>query len=353
MAVPLWALSWAGLLPSAAGEPLAYHAHEMVMGYGLGVVGGFLFTKVDRRALILSFTVWLAARLLGLMAVPPSLATAALALAFPLCVFAFAGWPFLRAARTAHNMVFGPLLGAFTLAELLYQLGALGMVEDGQRRGIMLAVGLLALLMLVMGGRVIPASTAGVVRDKGGFLPQRVQPWLEWTGIGGLLIATIADVAMTLPLVAGIGSAVAGVSALIRLARWKTHWTLDVPAMWSLHLGYVWLSFGLLAKGAAQALGWLPAADALHGITVGALGTLSLAMMMRTVLQRRGLAVRFSPTATAAIVAVSVAAALRLALPFTDAPGEITVLAGMVWSTAMLLAFAAMAAAVRQSRRAD
>ncbi len=349
MAVPLWALAWAGLLPWPAGEPLAYHAHEMVMGYGLGVVGGFLFTKVNRPALALAFSVWLAARLVGVLAVPASAATAMLALAFPLCVFVFAGWPFMRAARTAHNMIFGPLLGTFMLAELVYQLGALGLVADGERRGIMLAVGLLALLMLVMGGRVIPASTAGVVRDKGGFLPQRVQPWLEWTGIAGLIVATAADVAMTLPLLGGIGSAVAGISALVRLARWKTHWTLDVPAMWSLHLGYVWLGLGLLTKGAAQALGWLPVADALHGITVGALGTLSLAMMMRTVLQRRGLTVRFSAAATAAITLVSVAAIMRLALPFVGAPGPMTMYAGMVWSVAMLLSFAAMTAALRRS----
>lgn len=337
LSVPLWALAWTGHLPAPV-DPLARHAHEMLLGYALAVVGGFLFNKISRTTLALALGLWLVARIAAEL--PAHWTTAALSLGFPVCVFLFAGLPFMRAARTAHNRVFAPVLGAFTLAELLFQLGALGLLPDGQRRGIMLALDLIVLLLFVMGGRLIPAATAGVVRDKGGFLPQRVQPWLEWGGIGSLALALVLDVGQVAPAAAGTLSAAAGIAALVRLARWRTHWTLDVPAVGSLHLGYLWLALGLALKGAAQALGVLALADAIHALTIGALGTLTVAMMLRTVLQRRGLAVRFGPAATAAVLLPSAAATARLA-------GSMH-LASLLWAAAMLLATLSIIASLRK-----
>lgn len=350
VSVPLWALMWSGRLPLPPVSPLAFHAHEMLLGYGLAVVGGFLFNKISRRQLAFALAAWLAGRLAIAFGLPTSWAGAAVSLAFPLCVLAFAALPFARAARTGHNLVFAPVLGAFTVAELLFQLGTLGVVPDGERRGVMLALDLLSLLMLVMGGRIIPAATAGVVRDKGGFLAQRVQPLLEWGGIGGLTLALVLDTALWLPAAAGAGSLLAGGAALVRLARWKTRWTLDVPAMWSLHLGYAWLGIGLILKGLAQLFGVLPIADAVHGITVGALGTLTLAMMMRTTLQRRGLVVEFGAAATSAVLLTSTAALLRLLAPVAG-PATMTTVAAGFWAAAMLAAATAMAGALYRSAR--
>jgi len=340
LSVPVWALQWSGVLAPPPGDPALRHGHEMLLGYALAVVGGFLFNKLTPRTLALAFALWLAARLAAGMA--PGWPAAVLALGFPLAVLAFAALPFARAARTGHNLVFAPVLGAFVAAELLYQLGALGLLPAGERRGVMLALDLLLLLLLVMGGRIIPAATAGIVRAKGGFLPQRVQPALEWTGIAGLVLALILDTALAAPAVAGLASAVAGATALIRLARWKTAWTLDAPALWSLHLGYAWLGLGLILEGAAGAGLLLRPADAVHAVTVGALGTLTVAMMMRTMLQRRGLPVVFDAAATAAVVLVSAAAVLRLA--------GMTVAPAACWSLALLAAAAAMTRALRRGR---
>lgn len=340
--VPLWALVWSGLLPLPGATPLALHAHEMLLGYGLAVVGGFLFNKIDRPRLWLALAAWGAGRLAVLLGAVGTWAGAAVALAFPLCVLAFAALPFARAARTGHNRVFAPVLGAFTLAELLFQLGALGLLPEGERRGVMLAFGLLALLLVVMGGRIIPAATAGLIREKGGFLAQRVQPTLEWGGVGSLALAMLLDTALVLPAVAGIASALGGASALARLARWMPHRTLDTPGILALHLGYAWIGAGLVLKGLAQTTGLATVADALHGVTVGGLGTLTVTMMLRTVLQRRGLTVRFGPLAAAAALLPSAAALARLA--------NSTLLASGLWAAAMLAATAAVLLALRRSR---
>ena len=43
LAVPLWWAEWAGLLPGCGGcDPVARHAHEMLMGFAGAVLGGII-----------------------------------------------------------------------------------------------------------------------------------------------------------------------------------------------------------------------------------------------------------------------------------------------------------------------
>lgn len=351
LAVPLWVLTYEGTVDSCAGcNPSARHGHELLFGYALAVVGGFLFTKVGRPALTACLVLWLAGRLAVFADLPPTPWTAMLALGYPICVFLFAGLPFLKAARTAQNAVFAPVLGAFTAAELVYQLGALGLLAEGERRGVFLALDLVALLLFVMGGRVIPAATAGAVREKGGYLAIRVQPRLQWLGIGALAIILVLDLLMAQPSAAGLMSVVAGMAALARLSRWDSWRILDRPDMWSLHLGYAWLGIGLILMGAARGLTLLPVSDAVHALTVGALGTLSLAMMARTALQRGGLPTTFSPTISAAVALMSGAALLRLLAGAVDR--DLMLMAsGSVWTASLLLFLVGLAPVFRHALR--
>lgn len=345
--VPLWAARYLGLAPGCAFcDPFARHGHEMLFGYALAVIGGFLFTRISRPALAVAFAAWLAGRMVMIADPPASWAIAAVALAYPACVLVLAGLPFLRATRTAHNAVFAPILGAFTLAELLYQLGALGRLPGGERAGVMLAFGLVALLMLVMGGRVIPAATAGAIRGKGGFLAQRVQLPLEWLGIGGVAVGTLLEAAGAAPLVAGLAFALAGAAALARLARWRGWQVIDRAELWTLHVGYAWLGGGLLLAGAAR-LGAPPAfADALHAVTVGALGTLTLSMMARTALQRSGRPTALPRPAVAAVVVVGLAAGARLLAALDPRPLWMAIAAAL-WAAAFLIFLAWLARAIR------
>jgi len=183
---------------------------------------------------------------------------------------------------------------------------------------------------------VIPAATAGAVREKGGYLRIRVQPRIQWLGIGALTGILVLDLLRMLPAAAGLLSAAAGLAALVRLSRWEPWRILDRPDMWSLHLGYAWLGGGLLLMGAARGLDLLPVSDAVHALTIGALGTLSLAMMARTAMQRGGLPTTFPPTVTAAVALMSAASALRLLAGIADRQVMVAA-SGAVWTVALLL----------------
>jgi uncharacterized protein involved in response to NO len=184
---------------------------------------------------------------------------------------------------------------------------------------LLLALDLFTLLMLMMGGRVIPPAVAGHFYRRGQFLEARVQPRLERAVIL-LMIATLLldPIPAAWPLVGLMALATAAVTAL-RLSRWRLWEVLDQPNLWTLGLAYLWLIPGLALKGIAQVTGALPLNEALHGITVGGLGTLTLVMMARTRLQRTHVGVaRFGDIGVAAVL-VGVAALLRIAAPLAGA----------------------------------
>ncbi|MBP2301161.1 NnrS family protein [Azospirillum picis] len=333
LAVPLWLAAAGGLLP--LGWSPAVHAHEMVGGYALAVVGGFLMTRLTRAMLAAAFLAWLAGRLVPLAGPPLALALP-VAAAYPLLLFRVAGLPFLRAGRSGHNAVFGPLVGAFTLAEILFRLRLSGILAGGPAGGALpVELALVGLLLLAMGGRVIPAATAGALRSRTLVLEHRVQPRLEMMSIAGALLYLLSSVCGVLPSLGAAGALFAGAGGLLRLARWRTLRLWRAPDILALHLGYLFVGSGWILAGAAELLG-LPPAAAPHLLGIGGLGILATAMMVRTTLQREAEPPWLPAGAVAAVVLLAMAAMLRVAAAWwPDWP--LLVASGTSWTVAQLL----------------
>jgi uncharacterized protein involved in response to NO len=344
-AVPAWLAALGGWIPAPGPH---WHAHEMLFGYALAVVAGYLLTRVSLATLTVLFVAWLAARVAPFVAAHGSATVIVPNLLFAVLVAWQAAPPFLRAAKKPENRVLGPLFIAFAAGEALYQLGASGLVTGLEAPALLFALDLFTLLMLMMGGRVIPPAVAGHFYRRGQFLEARVQPRLERAVILLMIATTVLDpIRAAWPLVGLLALATAAVTAL-RLWRWRLWEVLDQPNLWALGLAYFWLIPGLALKGIAQVSGALPLNEALHGITVGALGTLTLVMMARTRLQRSRVGLerfgdRTEPRAArqgwrdggfgdigVAAVLVGVAALLRIAAPL--AGGGFYML--LLWSSA-------------------
>jgi uncharacterized protein involved in response to NO len=235
----------------------------------------------------------------------------------PLLLALRAGMLFLPAAKKGSNRLFAPIFAGFLLAALLYRGGQIGLLPGGGQPGLALAVDLVTLLLVLMGGRVIPAATAGALHRRGQQLRTRVQPNFERVTLAALIVMILADL-LSLWGIAGAAALVAGVMTAIRLARWRTVAILDQPELWSLHLGYAWLAFGLLAKGIAGMIDRALLIDLQHALTIGGLGTLSLVMILRTSAARRVPAVA-APRALGMIaILIALATLARLAAPFLD-----------------------------------
>lgn len=327
IAVPWWWAEWAGWLPAGPAANGMRHAHEMLFGFALAVMGGFLLTALSQRMLALAAATWLAGRLATVLGIGGWI-EAVSALAFPALLALLAGIPFLRSARSGHNLVFAPVMFGFLASEALYQAGRAGLVAGGDERAIWLAFDLVMLMLLVMAGRILPAAMAGLVRRTGGELVNRNRPTLERAETAGMGLA-IAVHALALPeLLAWAGWIVAGSAALLRQTRWRPLLSIRQPDLWPLQLGHLWLGGGLMAAGLSGVAGSTAFPALLHAATIGGLGTITATMMIRTIMLRDRILQRFPRTILATIILLSIAAALRL-MGLTGA-------SAIVWSAAFL-----------------
>ena len=301
LAVPLWALQYAGWLP---GANLAWHAHELIFGYAFAVIAGFLLTAVrawthkptpSGLALAGIAGLWLLARIAAFIALPLA---AVLDLLFAIAVALGIGRPLLASGNRRNWFFVG----------LVLALGAASMAFHAWPR-LALTLGLDAVLfvMAVVAGRVIPGFTNNAVAGAGA----RRIAWLDRAGLGSVLLLLLLDI-LSLH-TATVALAAAALHAA-RLALWAPVKTRGRPILWILHVSYAWIVVHLALRGLAG-YDLVPAALATHALTVGAIGGLTLGMMTRTARGHTARPLQAGPAEVAAYVLVHLAAVVRVFLP--------------------------------------
>ena len=281
-------------LPTLA-HPQA-HAHEMLLGFALAVVAGNQLGTARGRPVVMLLTLWAAARIAFLVA-PASVLSAGLNAAFA-ALLAYRIVPRLAgSAKKWRNRALPAAIFGLCMAAGYWQLARYAS-EAGVPHSLLLSVVLLfATLMLFMGGRIIAPAVAGQLHRQGRSLQARVQPRLEGVLLAcGALAAAAVWISAATPLAAA-ATAVAGLLALLRMGRWRLWAVRGRPDLQCLALGYGWLGAGLVALGAALGAARYQTA-AVHLVTVGALGTLTLTVMATLWLSQR----RLSPARTSIIV---------------------------------------------------
>lgn len=321
--VPIWVAFFAGLgqAPTAF-SPFIWHAHEMVFGFGAAAVAGFLLTAVpnwtERMPLqglpLASLALlWLAGRIaISFSAWIGSVGAAVLDLAFP-AVFLFVIAREIVAGGNWRNL---PVTGALALlfvGNLLTHLESIGIAETGAI-GARLGVATLLLLIALIGGRITPSFTRNWLAKK---QPDAAMPapfdMFDRAALAATALACAIFVAAPEGIIAPWFELVAGVTLGLRLARWRVQATLREPLLWILHLGYGWLSLGFLLLALSGLTSALPQSTALHALTVGAIGTMTLAVMTRASLGHTGRPLTAGPGTTTIYALVTLAAVLRLA----------------------------------------
>ena len=272
-------------------NPLHWHGHEMIFGYATAVIAGFLlaavrnWTSIDTPSgtpLMLLVMVWLLGRLactlpLGL---PPVL-IATIDLAFlPALMLALSG-PLIR-AKKFRNMVFLLILALLTLANLLMHLQALGLEASGGL-GIKLGLGLIILVIVAMGGRVIPFFTRNPLPG----MEPRIRPWVEVCAVAGVALLLLLELLAIPSLYLAVLSLLVGAIQFIRLSGWYDQRIWSRPIIWVLHLAYASIALGFVFKGLAL-LDWLPSSSAIHALGFGGIGLITLGMMARVSLGHTG-----------------------------------------------------------------
>jgi uncharacterized protein involved in response to NO len=316
VSIALWALQYAGWLGTAYLQGPMWHAHEMLFGFTLAVIVGFLFTAGRNWSnqptptggpLAALALLWVAARVLVLTPLPWAAALANVA--FPLAATVALARP-LIAAGNRRNYFFVGLLMLWSAAALWVHLALLGVLHAPGWIGLQLALDLVLFIMAVMAGRVLPMFTNNGVR---GARATRLA-WLERLALGSVLLLLAADAGQLqgqwLTAIAVLGAA----AHLARWGLWQPWKTLRTPIVWVLHAAYLWIPLHLLLRGLA-ALGWLPASTATHALMVGAAGGLIIGMMTRTARGHTARPLRADRADVACYALVLGAAVVRVFVP--------------------------------------
>lgn len=339
--------AWLGTLHGLGAGRLsvAWHAHEMLLGFGGAAVAGFVLTAVatwtgrppiNGRLLVALAAAWLTGRLgfYAGAALPWSVVMLA-DLLFPVLLAALT-FREIAGVRNQRNYVVAAwtwLLAGVTLA---YHLGAGGLWPGGEAVATTLLVHLLAALVTLVGGRVVPSFTANWLRAQSVSRLPAARPLVERTVLPLTLAAGIADGFASGTRVTATLALAAALLHGLRLAGWRGLATRREPLLFVLHAAYAWLPLGYLAL-ALGPLG-LPVtrAAALHALTVGAIGGMILAMMSRVALGHTGRPLRAARPTVVAYLALGLAALLRAVGPMAGLPPIIMDLAAFAWIGAFL-----------------
>jgi len=345
LAVPLWLAAYtAGLVLPTRFAPSVWHAHEMIFGFAAASIAGFLLTAIPNWTgrlplqglpLAMLALLWVLGRIGVMISAEIGAPIAAVAdLCFPLVFLAVVTREIL-AGKNWRNLPMVSALSLLFVGNLLVHLDTLGLAdtaEFGNRIGIMTVL----MLISLVGGRIIPSFTRNWLAK---FRPQIEAPVPE--GRFDLVAMAGTGVALTAWVIAPEAAvtfwvlAAAGIALALRLSRWRGLHTAREPLILILHFGYAWLAFGLLLLALDGIFEIVPTAAALHALTVGAIGTMTLAVMTRASLGHTGHPLTAGPVTKTAYVLVTSAAVLRVLSPLVGEHAEATLwLAGVFWTGA-------------------
>jgi len=313
LSVALWTCEYAGYLPAGYLRTPAWHGHEMLFGYTLAVITGFLFTAVRNwtgrptptGALLAAYAAfWVAGRVLVLT--PYALAAALVNAAFPLAVAVGIGIPLLRSGNR-RNYFFIALLVLLGLATLALHLSFLGVLAWPQLASLQVGLDVVLFIMAVMGGRVIPMFTNNGIPGA----QARRHPLVEKLALGGVLALFAADLLQASAIVVAVLALTTAAAHAVRLYLWQPWRTWSAPLVWILHAAYGWIVVYLMLRALAT-LGFISEPLTVHALTIGAIGGLTIGMITRTARGHTGRPLTADGFEVMCYVLVQLAAAIRV-----------------------------------------
>ena len=349
LSILAWVAQFTGLLNSTGPlDAITWHAHEMMFGYLAAVLAGFTLTAVANwtgrppvsgTPLIMLFLIWLAGRIgmaLALFGTIPLAAAALIDVTF-IPAFAFLFGREVIAGGNKRNLVVVGAVSVFGLANLLFCLNALDIYENDLWSR--LGLGIAALLIALIGGRITPAFTGNWLKSQGQQLAVR-----EMGGVdkGALLLTALSVFSWTVfpyHLLTAFVLMAAGLTLLVRLSQWHGLKTTREPLIFFLHVGYGFLATSLIAIGVSI---WQPdlvaISTGLHLLTAGTIGLMTFVVMTRALLGHTGRPLVTSPAVATALLLIAGGALLRAGAPWIPSLYiPLVSLSGIIWSGGFLI----------------
>ena len=313
-------------------QPVDWHIHEMLFGYTSAVITGFLFTAIPNwtgRMPVRGWPLgalsllWMAGRLAVAGLIPVSFtATMVIDCGYLTAILAIVLREIIAGKNWRNLMVIGPI-GLFLIANILFYIEVLQSGESDYARRLGFAV--VIFLITLIGGRIIPSFTRNwLVKNNPGPLPVPMNRFDR-------ICILSAAIALGLWVAApdwGISQGALIVAAILqaaRLWRWRGDRVRATMLLLMLHIAYAFIPLGLFLLGMGLTV------SGLHVFGIGAIGGMTLAVMIRATMGHTGRDLATTWDLTAAFFLLLLAALVRGAL-VEFAPDPLTAL----WAGALL-----------------
>ncbi len=298
-----------------------WHGHEMIFGFTMAVIAGFLLTAVmnwtglptlNGWPLLALFLFWAIARILAFMpAAFPIWPMAFCDSAFLIFLIAAVMRPIITAKQWKQSAVFSKLILVF-LSGIVFYLALFNTDLLIERKALRFAVYMIVSLILTISRRVLPFF---IERGVGYPVTLRNSKILDVTSLVFLIAFSIVDVFLNLPIVVVILCIFLVIIHGQRLAGWYTPGIWEKPLLWILFVGYTFLIIGFLFKAFAV-LDHRPDDSALHAFTAGGIGIFTLGMMSRVSWGHTGRNIADAPATLPFIfIPIALGAVIRIFFP--------------------------------------
>ncbi len=312
-----WPIEVAGI------STFQWHAHEMIFGYSMAVIAGFLLTAARNwtgqetlagARLAWLFAGWALARLLMLAGTHFILYAAIADITFMLALGIAVTRPIVKVRQKRQAPVL-LILGLLLVANVVFYLGAAGLLSQGARWGIYGGLYLVLGIILFMGSRVIPFFTMGGVE-----YPVELKN-SRWNDIATFILYplfALAEIFFPQHIVGAFLAAGLAVSNSIRVFGWHTPGIWQKPLLWGLFAAFIMINLGFALR-AMLPLTTISPFLPIHALAVGGVAIITLSMMARVTLGHTGRNVHQAPPIiTPVLIAIILATAVRVFFPLLD-----------------------------------
>jgi uncharacterized protein involved in response to NO len=336
-----------------------WHAHEMIYGYGMAVIAGFLLTAVRNwtgvqtlhgTPLLILFSLWMMARILFLFGTTYLLIAALFDIAFALYLGIAIAYPIIKVKQWRQLAILSKIILLITF-NICFYLGAFAYLENGAYLGIYGGLYLIIGLVMTIGRRVIPMF---IERGVGYEVRLFNSRWIDISNIVMFLVFFVSELFLSSHALTALMACGLFITNSVRLYGWHTPGIWRVPLLWSLYISLLFIDIGFLLFTMTYFMD-ISKYIAIHALAFGGIGIVTLSMMSRVSLGHTGRNINaVSNLIKLALISLTIGAIVRVGFPLLTSDNYLLgiVISQLLWITSFLL-FTLVYAPILTQARAD
>jgi len=328
--------------PPISMDSISWHGHEMVFGFLIPCVVGFLLTAVGSWAkrppvsgtplgFLLLFLI------VGRLGMSFSLYINPFILMILDSIFlAWAGFLFAKEVilgKDQRNYKLAILMGGLLLANVIFHLETTQLLEFPPRFGLRVSIGLVLMILLTIAGRIIPNFTKNWLlkqNSEASNLPVAFNQYDKLVMIISFLFL-LRWLWEPRDAYTGYFALIVGVLHLFRLNRWKSLKTVQDPFIFILHLGYLWIALSFFMIGVSNLWGVVVFGSIIHSLTIGSFSLMIVAVGSRAALGHTGRELKIGNAMGVCYFLILLTAVFRMSANTAGFYNELIMISAFFW----------------------